>query len=348
MKKSLIPVLIIVLIMGLSGCMYNVTEMTINEDGSGQLTQVVLFEKNAYEVMMESFVEQGYSVPDVFEGQVPEITVIDDVEYYMGGESKAFSNLEDLEKLLSKTFDDVFVSETGIRFIAKADGDLSSDEIKQAYSDLGVDINSAYRSIIKLNVPQKIQKYSKGGEISDDGLSVAFTFDFDQMCQTQDVMVSTAKETTKPSISVTHKKTYKNAKTVTVSDASGIKEAKYKKKGGSYTPFNHTMTFVKNGTYTVTAKDYYGNSRTRTFTVKDETKPKVKGVSNNKTYDSERFLTFSDNCGISSVTLYTDGVKLRLPEAMVKDGIPVTEAADYKVFIKDINGNTRTVKFTIK
>ena len=43
-----------------------------------------------------------------------------------------------------------------------------------------------------------------------------------------------------------------------------------------------------------------------------------------------------------------DGEKIRLDKTQIADGIIVVDSADYKIFIKDVNGNSRTVKFKIK
>ncbi|MBQ4649786.1 MAG: hypothetical protein IJB73_03685 [Firmicutes bacterium] len=348
MKKFLCLLLTLTLILGLGGCMYAQEGIIINEDGSGAIASTVLFEKEAYDAINAKLVEQGYSKVDAFEGQMPEVVVIDGIEYYCTDTVETFSSLEELEAVLAASYEDVYVSETGVRAVMRQEMDMTYEEIQAAYDELGVDLKSVMTGSILITMPDTIIKCSEGGEISEDGLTATFTFDFEQMCQTQDIMVSTAEETVKPSMTVTHKKTYKNAKTVTVKDESGIKEAKYKKKGGEYVPFDISTTFTKNGTYTVTAKDYYGNKRTRTFTIDDETKPKVKGVSNKKTYTTARELSFSDNCGVSSVTIYQDGIKTRIPKDKIAEGYMVVLPADYKIYIKDINGNSRTVKFTIE
>jgi len=348
MKRLLVLLLTFILIIGLSGCMVATEDIAINKDGSGHITSNLLFERESYELIRQTAVEQGYQMVDFFEGQKPEITEIDGIEYYYTTETEEFDTLDELEELLEEAYDNVYVSENGVRYAVQNEMEMSYAETQAIYGELGVDLKEAVTGIIRITMPEPIIKYSKGGEISEDGLSVTFLYDFEQLCQPQDIMVSTAKETVKPSMSVTHKKTYKNAKTVTVSDASGIKEAKYKKKGGEYTAFALSHTFTKNGTYTVTAKDYYGNKRTRTFTLKDETKPVVKGVKNKKTYTEPVELYFSDNCGVSSVTVYMDGVKSRVAKELISEGLLLVSAADYKVYVKDINGNSRTVRFTIE
>lgn len=74
-------------------------------------------------------------------------------------------------------------------------------------------------------------------------------------------------------------------------------EAAYQKGSAAAVSFDLTQTLKKNGTYTVTAKDYYGNEAVKTFTIKDTKKPAVSGVKNGKTYIGAKVVKFKDNCG---------------------------------------------------
>lgn len=349
MKKLLVLVLTLALVIGMTGCMYMEDVLVINEDGSGQLSTIIRIEKEAYDSMKDMINSMGDGT-DLFEGETPEVVYKDGKTYYQTEESQTFADLEQLETLLTDTYQNAYVNENGIRFVmdAAAGEDMSYEEMSAVYSEVGIDLKTAITAVINITMPDKILQVSELGTISEDGKTAKFSFDMETLCSPVEVMVSAAEEETKPTMNVTHKKTYKNAKTVTVKDASGIKTAKYKEKGGEYKEFDFTMTFTKNGTYTVSAEDYYGNKRARTFTIKDETKPKVSGVINKKTYTTEREITFSDNCGIKFVNVYIDDEKIRLTDEQVTGGIIVEDPADYRVYIRDVNGNSRNVRFTIK
>lgn len=348
MKKIVVSAVVLILIMCLTGCAYTESNFEINKDGSGKITTTIRVEKTKYDYMIETLSDIG-SKADVkfFKDKNPQLVVIDEIEYYQIVEKHTFKSLEALEELLKDLYDNVYVSETGVRFVINEKPQIPYEDMEKIYREVEIDLKDSVKTGISFTMPKKIINYSEGGKLSQDGKTVTFTFDIETLSEPVDVMVSTAKEDEKPDINVTHKKTYRNAKTVTVSDASGIKSAQYKEKDGEYVPFNLSHTFAKNGTYAVTAKDYYGNTRTRTFTLKDESKPKVKGATDGRTYTSSRKLSFSDNCGISSVTLYKGSQKTRLSQKEISSGLKLTSSADYKIFIKDINGNSRIVKFTI-
>ena len=349
MKKILAVILVLVLAAGLTGCMYVEDSVVINEDGTGIMNSVIMIEKDTYDSMRDMFASLGDGT-DIFEGVTPDLVYKDGKMYYQAEETQKFASLEELGDQLEEHYEDVYVTESGVRFVINeaAGEDMTYEEVEAAYSELGVDIKNAVTAVMSFTMPQPVLAYSEGGEISEDQKTVTYTFDMESLCSRTEVMVSTAEEETKPTMNVTHKKTYKNAKTVTVKDASGIKAAKYKEKGGEYKEFDFTMTFTKNGTYTVSAEDYYGNKRARTFTIKDETKPKVSGVTNKKTYTTEREIAFSDNCGIKFVNVYIDDEKIRLTDEQVINGIIVEDPADYRIYIRDVNGNSRNVRFTIK
>ena len=93
---------------------------------------------------------------------------------------------------------------------------------------------------------------------------------------------------------------------------------------------------------------YYGNKTTKTFTIKDTTKPTVSGVTSGKTYSSEREITFKDNCGVKTAKLYCNGKRVSLSDDEIANGFYLGDTGSYKITVTDVNGNSRTVTFKIK
>ena len=193
---------------------------------------------------------------------------------------------------------------------------------------------------LHIQMPSKIEAVSSKGTIGADGKTATFTMHTADFVNPVEFMVSTAKEETAPTISgVTNKKVYNKPITIKVNDASGIAEAAYRKGSAAAVSFDLTQTLKKNGTYTVTAKDYYGNEAVKTFTIKDTKKPTVSGVKNGKTYIGAKVVKFKDNCGIAKATL--NGKK-------ISSGKKISKKGSYKLVVTDINGLKTIVSFKIK
>ena len=187
-------------------------------------------------------------------------------------------------------------------------------------------------------MPKNIVKTT--GKLSEDKNTASFDFLLDDFYKDQVILVSVEKDSTKPTLKgFTNKKTYNKAITVSASDTSGIKSAKYKKNSGKYYSFKKERTFKTNGSYTVYAIDNFGNKTTKTFKIKDTARPTVSGVTTDKTYKSKRTITFKDNCGIEKATLNGK---------TVKSGVSVSKQGSYKRIVTDVNGLKRTVNFRIK
>ncbi len=347
MKKILVVLLSAVLIIGLAGCMQVEEVITISDDGSGEISSTIMIKKEFYDSLSGLF-GQADSGEDIFKGQIPETVSVDGVEYYKAVKSEKFNELDQLKSYLESEYKDVYISAAGVRYVMDAEPDISYEEAETVYAEMGISLKDAVTATIKVKMPEKILKVSKTGTISEDGYTATFILKTKDLFKTVDIMISTAKETVKPTINVTNKKTYTSAKTVTAKDSSGIKTAKYKKKNGKYYNFTISKTFTKNGTYTVTAEDYYGNKTVKSFTIKDTVKPKISGVTNKKTYTSKRTLKFTDNCEVKTVKLYINGDRIRLTDDDITNGVAVDETGSYKVVVTDVNGNSRTVNFKIK
>ena len=217
--------------------------------------------------------------------------------------------------------------------------------------------------LVKIAVSMPAEIVFTNGEMTEDRMTAVFSFDGQELVQSREIIVSTVpegEETENPVISgAKHEKTYNSARTIAVSDSSGIQKAQYRfkepraEKYGKYKKLSGEKVFTKNGTYYIRVYDNYGNKSVRTFTIKDTKKPQIQleGKMNKKQtyYKKTCQLTFSDNCGIKSVKYYVDGkrVKTSLSDVL-ENGITAEGEGTHKVTAADVNGNEETVTFKIK
>lgn len=343
-KKKCIALLLALsmILVSLTGCMYGEDTIVLNEDGSGQATSRVVLEKAACD---EVLTEMGVTLADIGLDEA-KVETVDGVESYVIEETTEFADSKELKEELSISgFTDIYTSENGLRCVM--DTGVDQAQVKEM-EDMGFDLEESFSAKMIVTMPNEI--LATTGTLSADKKTVTFAFAGKELYKKQDIMVSTAKETKKPTVSgVTNKKTYNSAKTIAVKDASGIKSAKYKKgaKGKLYS-FSLSKSFNKNGVYTVYVTDYYGNKTTKTFTIKDTKKPTVSGVKNKKTYTKAKTLTFDDNCGVKSVKLYRNGKKQAVGDDVLILGLDVEKSGSYKVVVTDVNGLSRTITFKIK
>ena len=342
MKKIMAVFLTVTMIFAFCGCMETTNSVTINQDGSGSSETIVDVDKEMYDSMLDVAGNLiGGEDFDPFDGETPVVVTKDGKEYYETKDSKRFANYAELKKLLSEEYQDVYASESGIRFAMEAlMTSAEYEEAKSGYASLGVDMEDLLKITISITMPKQIVKVSKFGTISEDGLTASFNVTMKDCTKALDFVVSTAEEKTAPTVTgVAAGKTYNKAVTFKVKDISGIASASYSKAGESSKAFSLSKKVTKSGKYTVTATDYYGNKKIVTFTIKDKTKPTVIGVKNNNVYKSKRTIKYKDNCGISKATL--NGKK-------ITNGKTVSKKGSYKLVVTDVNGLKTTVKFKIK
>ena len=344
MKKYISVILILALaVLCFTGCMSGEDKIIINEDGSGQNYSRIVMDKAVVDQMLQSF---GMTLEDLEMGEAS-VETVDGVESYVIEETVDFEDYTALkEGLETSGYSGIYASENGLRYVFSSG--VSKEDVA-SMEELGFDLGDSMKASVSITMPKEITKTT--GTLSEDKKTATFVFEGNDLYKTQDIMVSTAEETKKPTLSgVTNGKTYGSRKTVTAADASGIKTAKYKRNDGKYYSFTSTLekTFTKNGKYTVYATDYYGNKTVKTFTIKDKTRPTVSGVTSGKTYSSERTLYFEDNCEVKNVKCYIDGERAILPDDYLENGALASESGAYKFVVTDVNGNTRTVNFKIK
>jgi hypothetical protein len=118
---------------------------------------------------------------------------------------------------------------------------------------------------------------------------------------------------------------------------SGVKSVLINKKSQK---IKKSYTIKKAGRYTITVKDKAGNKATYKLTI-DKTKPTVKGVKNNGSYNKAVTIKFSDNKNGSGIK------KATLNGKTIKSGKKVSANGTYTLNVTDKAGNKTTVKFTI-
>lgn len=337
MKKIFAVILSIVLVFSLSGCMYMGSTVVLNADGTGTVDALIEAEKDAYDLYLKDFGADG----DVFGEDKPEVITKDGKEFYQYHESADFASLEDLKVALEEGYENVMVSESGIRIcISQTLTQADYDVAEAHYKALGADMSQLMKFVMTVKMPEKITAVSSIGKISEDGYTATFELGIKDFVKNQEIMISTAKEENAPTISgVKNGSIYNKAVTFTANDLSGIKTGVYQKNNGKETSFDITKKLTKNGKYTVKVSDYYDNEKSVTFTIKDTKKPVVTGVKNKKTYVGAKTIKFKDNCGISKATL--NGKK-------ITSGKKVSKKGSYKLVVTDVNGLKTTVSFKIK
>jgi hypothetical protein len=132
-------------------------------------------------------------------------------------------------------------------------------------------------------------------------------------------------DTVKPVIiGVANGELYTNDKTITFNEGTG-------KLNGSL--FVSGSTVSTDGSHTIIVTDEATNSTTVTFTI-DKTAPTVTGVTNGKSYNTDRTVTFSEGTATLNGTAFISGTT-------------ITTEDDYTLIVTDTAGNSINIDFTI-
>ena len=352
-KRTAAAAVLVIMLICFTGCMRCDNAIVLNEDGSGHIVSSVWIDKetaDAVGAQMEMTAEE-MGIADTL------IVEEDGREYYAAEDRVDFASCEELKGFLkSSGYEDIYVSQNLIHFTFSSDmteADLSQLKGLMDESDI----------LVKIAVSMPAEIVFTNGEMTEDRMTAVFSFDGQELVQSREIIVSTVpegEETENPVISgAKHEKTYNSARTIAVSDSSGIQKAQYRfkepraEKYGKYKKLSGEKVFTKNGTYYIRAYDNYGNKSVRTFTIKDTKKPQVQleGKMNKKQtcYKKTCQVTVSDNCGIKSVKYYVDGkrVKTSLSDVL-ENGIKAEGEGTHKVTVADVNGNEKTVTFKIR
>lgn len=255
------------------GCMIQQQTFVINSDGSSTYELASLISKSglySFEKLIGD--DKGESVNT----DKATVVTIDGQEYYKYAKKMKFKKALDFTEYLTKLkqFEGIHASKTGFRFAFYTGGTIESNG-DQDLEGLANMLKDASKFRFVITMPEKIIKTSEHCILSDDEKTATFTVDSGDFSEIIEIMVSTKKETKSPTIrgvkdGETYSKQNRDVIDVTAFDKSGIKEAKYKIDNGEYKDFNYLQgeRFFKIGSYTLYAKDYYGNKTVVKFKIK--------------------------------------------------------------------------------
>ncbi len=357
MRKKLLLILSILMLLTCTvGCVHGEESVVLQEDGSGTITSVIYFEKEAMDQFAASM---ELSVEAIVGTENLQTEAVEGEPYYMAQQVQTFTSYEELQELLEGNgHKDVYVSEQGIHYLFVSGVTEETLAFAEASEESGLDLKETVTVRIRIAMPKEIVMTT--GVISEDGYSAEFRIEGEDFCRNQDIAVFTEKESEGPVLSgAINKKIYNSARTIQAKDSSGIQKTEYKfkkpesKTYGKYVSFDTALTFTKNGTYSVRAYDNFGNKTTSVFTINDTKKPAVnlKGsMDKKKTYYKNLCLvTVSDNCAVKSVKYYIDGKSVKVDMAdVLENGLKAVDSGTHKIVVTDVNGNKRTVTFKVK
>lgn len=354
-KKSICLVLAFIMTVLLTGCMGVNTKVTMKEDGSGTLSYCVMIDSQLNEYMKteteedheEEFKKMGYT-----ESQ----QIYDNNIYICFEKCLSFATPKELCDLLTEpeTFSNNFLdgkevfedyedfqdsgaifsnaqaSEDSFQAVMLGDGIMLDEEKMNAAFEQG------YFVLFSITYGKEI--VYTNGTLSADKKTASWKLGFSATDKLIQVSTKGASEfstdTVKPVIKgVKNEKYYNTYVDITVSDDIGIESVTCNDEA-----IGKEESIELDGKYTITAKDFAGNTSKVTFYV-DTTYPSVKGVKNGATYKSKRTIKFTDTIGVKSATL--NGKK-------IKSGKVVSKKGKYTLRVTDMAGNVRVVKFQIK
>jgi len=312
--------LVVMLITTICGCSSDVT-MTINENGSGTMTQTVMIE-TAYLESGEIVLNPEYTYEDVTVGGVP---------YKKTEITTTFNSVSELSKMEGMedclfTFNEKQFSMKG-KSAAYA-GTSSSAEMEQMKELMQISYTITFPYEIK----------DTNGKIQSDKKTVVWDGDIlyaGEACWAvfSDELLDSS--IAAPKISGVKSGTYYK-KNVTVKATSDTLITSLKVNGVSVDA--DTCQITKEGKYTVTCTGANGKTTKVSFVI-DKTRPKVSGVANGKTYKAAKTIKYSDKYGVKKATL--NGKK-------ISSGKKVSKKGSYKLVVTDKAGNQTVVKFKIK
>ena len=364
--KMLLCMCMLLVMVICSACTNSNVQVTIGSDGETRIVTESLVQKSVLDRLIIAAkqasatqenageAEQSIAQLEQMVGSL-EVVMVDNVEYYKETKEEQFSSYKEAEKVAKESL--------------RANGvSIGEDHMYLAYyvneeaAQVDTSMLSAYEMYLNMygftleetqemlknaivNVKVSFQNpitYSNG-VISEDGTQVCWSFTQEEINTLQQGVRVFYAETTETSkiegdtvapkfIGIKNKGYYKQA-SIDVSDNVGVAAVVL---NGLATESGVQIGFE--GKHTLEVYDYNNNVTKCSFVV-DFTKPKVKGVANNKTYKGKRTIKFSDKYGIKSAKL--NGKKIKNSKVVSKKG-------SYTLKVTDKAGNTTTVKFKIK
>jgi len=356
-KKGALCLVLALMLCLMTGCVGSDYGIIMNEDGSGTFKMSYMIEKSVYNYLL-SMQEQDKKGEDSFKefkdaGFEEGTQFVNDVSYETFSKSVSFTSVEELTKLLTNEsyLSEKFVGEAGKKEEMDSFGEKNFQGVSidknsfqvvyhQTAENLDLSNGGDTGMVFLMSITYSKEINYTNGKLSDDKKTASWQIDLDKFKGDKLLVASTIgsdafkKDTVKPVVKgVKNGAFYKKSVELNVKDNIGFQTLKLNKK-----TIDYQYTVEKDGKYTLVAKDFAGNTVTRSFTI-DTKAPTVKGVANYATYKKAKKITFSDKNGIKSATL--NGKK-------VKSGVTVKKSGKYVLKVTDKAGNKKTVRFSIK
>lgn len=352
-KRTLSLVLVITLIcMLLTGCS-DITEITMNENGSGSYQETVTMSKNILDTATGGLVTDD-TIKTYLQNLYPQAEVTISDETADGTESKVihasmnFKNSTEFQQLLSNRemlsvkFNANYFSRSPIYMPVEGEDSAGSiaDDLQTAIGSNDALLEAAAAELKNLQVkmtitfPYAVTKTN--GTVQEDGKTVVWDM---QKLEDASRLYAVFQETNSlkaPEFNGAKDGKYYNTGVTIKVDSENLID--YVDVDGQKIESDY-LFLSEESAYHIKAADVNGNISEIRFRI-DTTKPAVSGAVNGKTYKSARTIRFSDKgSGIK---------KAVLNGKTIKSGKTVSKKGSYTLTVTDKAGNKKTVKFKIK
>ena len=354
-KKEISFILIFMMVAALlTGCS-DITNITINGDGSVSYSEVVTVSKELWDMSMED--SDDTEILELYKTLFPGAdvsltdTVINDTASKELHLSMDFKNTSDFcqamnrSGMVSTKYNKNYYSRSALYSPVHNDqaGALIPDNIEDLLGDdaqlMDALVSEMQNMNIKMTITFPYTVLQTNGTLQEDGKTVVWELQQLEDGQAKEQYYATfteQKSAKKPTFSgAKNEKFYNTGITLNVNSENLLEQVNV----NGQTSKSDCLLLTDEGNYKVTALDINGNKSTIKFYI-DMTKPAVKGVKNGNTYKKNRTVKFSDKgSGIKKATLNNK---------KINSGKKIAKKGNYTLSVVDKAGNKKTVKFKIK
>lgn len=351
-ELSLILIVTFVTIL-LTGCSDH-TNITFQENGSGNYEETFSIDKNLWDTLFE---EEGSdeTVLSYYRTLYPqaEVTITD--ETINGIVSKIlhltmdFKNISDYQQIVSQTeilsviFQPNYFTRSKIYMPLEEESEIVSgiaDELEQLVGSNSEQMQTLVSELQNMSVVMTITfPYTvtdTNGSIQEDGKTVVWDHKQLEKIERLYALFHTSNSLSAPTYTgAANGKAYNTGVALQINSENLLDHVEI---NGETTQSNYLFLSAE-GVYNITSVDINGNSSRIKFRI-DTTKPSVSGVKNGKTYKKARIIRFADKgSGIKSAILNGQSIQT---------GKKISKKGTYTLTITDKAGNTKIVTFVIK
>lgn len=356
-KKELSLILIIMLIAALlTGCS-DITDITLNKDGSGSYEETLTVSKSLWNMMASGTYGSDDAILAVLRTSNPdaEITLADVTESGTACKqlkiSSKFKDTQSFQTAMSSMgitsvkFSSRYFSRSAIYMPMEDTQDMYAAMADQLTTLIGDD-SELLASLTAELQNMKIQTTitfpytvtNTNGKLQEDQRTViwdAQKLATDEQTRLFATFDNQNSNTAPTYTGASNGKNYNSGVTLNIDSTDLLDKVEV----NGETVASDYLFLSAEGLYKITAVDINGNSSKINFRI-DTTKPTVKGVSDSKTYSGSRTIKFSDKgSGIKSA---------KLNSKSIKSGTVVSKKGSYTLVVTDKAGNKKTIKFKIK